>query len=301
VFKLDTSGDLTTLYTFPAASGGGTVYARGSLIRDPEGNIYGTTGRGGDFNDGSVFKLDPVGNFSILHSFSGADGESPQAALIRDAKGNLYGTTIYGGVGANGTVFKIDPSGHETVLYAFTGINGDGRQPSGTLVADAGGNVYSTTTNGGSFDLGTVFKLDRSGRETVLYSFNGSPDGAYPFGGLVFDAVGNLYGSTTWGGDDNCDSPYGAGCGTVFRLTAPPAVVRFTPSSGPVGTSVVITGANLAQTQRIGFGDQVPADFTIDSNRQITGTVPAGARTGKLGVQTPGGIALSRKIFTVKP
>jgi uncharacterized repeat protein (TIGR03803 family) len=130
-----------------------------------------------------------------------------------DAAGNLYGTTFGGGSGAQGTVFKIDTSNHETVLYSFTGGT-DGGSPTAGLIRDTAGNLYSTTAGGGSGDQGTVFKLDTSNHETVLYSFTGGSDGGSPQGSLVRDAAGNLYGTTSQGGI-GC-AP--AGCGTVFKI-----------------------------------------------------------------------------------
>src|SRR5207245_1511649 len=159
--------------------------------------------------------------------FQGAsDGANPYDGVVLDAAGNLYGTTKYGGypcipgVGC-GTVFKLDTTGTKTVLYAFRGQPLDGNYPQARLLRDAAGNLYGTTIYGGSsrcFDLGcgTVFKVDTSGNETVLYEFTGRPGGRYPSANLIRDAAGNLYGTTVLGGASECNPPYG--CGTVFRL-----------------------------------------------------------------------------------
>ncbi len=133
----------------------------------------------------------------------GTDGAFPSGGLVRDKAGNLYGTTPVGGASCCGTVFKLDTTGKETVLYSFTGP--DGELPIAGLVRDKAGNLYGTTASGGASGFGTVFKLDTSGTETVLYSFTGSTDGLEPFGGLVRDKAGNLYGTTI-------------GPGTVFKL-----------------------------------------------------------------------------------
>lgn len=170
-----------------------------------------------------VFKLDPAGSETVLYSFTGGrDGEWPYAALIMDAARNLYGTTLFGGnLNCNsgqgcGTVFKVDPSGNETVLHSFTG-GSDGELPEGSLIMDQQGNLYGTTIYGGTYGWGTVFKLNPSGNETVLYSFTGGNDGMQPIGGLVMDAANNLYGTTYGGGAfNNCNG----GCGTVFKLAA---------------------------------------------------------------------------------
>jgi uncharacterized repeat protein (TIGR03803 family) len=112
-----------------------------------------------------------------------------------------------------GTVFKLSEDGRETVLHSFAGGSSDGRNPYAGLVRDAAGNLYGTTELYPTFDFGTVFKVDTSGKETVLHAFTGPPDGAYPIGGLIRDKNGNLYGTTNSGGDMYCNYPYG--CGTA--------------------------------------------------------------------------------------
>jgi uncharacterized repeat protein (TIGR03803 family) len=230
VFKLDPSGNKTVLYSFKGGSDGDVPVA--GLIMDAAGNLYGTTEDGGSsncsFGCGIVFELDPAGNETVLHSFTGSpgDGGRPVAGLIMDTAGNLYGTTAEGGSGTCtvingipvsgcGTVFKLDPAGNETVLHSFTG-GSDGIQALAALLMDAAGNLYSTTELGGSFGSGIVFKLDPSGNETLLHTFTGGNDGAAPlFASLIMDTAGNLYGTTqNGGGSSNCT----VGCGTVFKL-----------------------------------------------------------------------------------
>ena len=228
VFELDTIGKAKVLYSFAGGLDGKFPVG---VMRDALGNFYGTTSAGGGsacsgLGCGTVFKLDTTGKETILYRFTGAgDGASPNGGLNRDARGNFYGTTgegggtgCAGGLGC-GTVFKLDPSGNETVLYSFTDIGGDGTGPNGGLVADAAGNLYGTTTSGGTSFGGTIFKVGPTGQETVLYSFtggfSGGPDGGYPFAGLVQDPAGNLYGTTMNGGGNRC---LGSGCGTVFEL-----------------------------------------------------------------------------------
>jgi uncharacterized repeat protein (TIGR03803 family) len=151
--------------------------------------------------------------FLTLHSFGGtADGQNPQGGLVRDSAGNLYGTTVKGGLDS-GTVFKIDTSNNESVLYSFTG-GSDGSSPLAGLIRDAAGNLYGTTVAGGSRGQGTVFKIDTSNHESVLYSFTGGADGGLPQAGLIMDAAGNLYGTASQGGS-GC-APLG--CGTVFKI-----------------------------------------------------------------------------------
>ncbi len=161
---------------------------------------------------------------TTLHRFAKLpDGKRPTASLIRDDAGNLYGTTYRGGTANYGTVFKIDASGRETVLYSFEGPGeGDGWKPAASLLRDVHGNLYGTTTFGGvscgyfADGCGVVFKLDPSGHETVFPFFPDVGQGANPAAGLIRDAQGNLYGTTSAGGDDRCAAP--TGCGTVFRI-----------------------------------------------------------------------------------
>ena len=169
----------------------------------------------------------PFSQETILYSFSGGnDGGVPYAGMASDPSGNLYGTTNQGGTAQFGTVFKLTQSQNgwqETVLYSFAG-SPDGEAPgSGTLVIDRAGHIFGTTTGGGVYGFGTVFELipgaDNTWVEQVLYSFRGSvsSDGLSPWGSIVFDGAGNLYGATKLGGPATSTCP--AGCGTVFELT----------------------------------------------------------------------------------
>lgn len=161
----------------------------------------------------------------VLLSFSGGDGSSPSGPLVFDAAGNLYGTTFYSGTFGNGTVFKLSPGANNTwteAVYSFGGKNGKGgAHPYGGLVLDSSGNLYGTTFYGGAYGYGTVFELtlNSSGKwtESVLYSFAGLRDGSNPASTLVFDAAGNLYGTTWYGGDVH--GVIGGGDGTVFELS----------------------------------------------------------------------------------
>jgi uncharacterized repeat protein (TIGR03803 family) len=188
------------------------------VIFDSSGNLYGTAGAGGDFDDGAVFELTPTGNGGwkekLLHSFNHLDtyGYYPSAGLIFDSAGNLYSTTSVGGAYGNGTVFELTPrSGggwRESVLHSFNAT--DGSYPYTGLILDSTGNLYGATAYGGAYDAGTAFEItrDKAGRwkEKVLHIFNGIPNGP-----LIFDVAGSLYGTTYAGGGDN-------NCGTVFRL-----------------------------------------------------------------------------------
>jgi uncharacterized repeat protein (TIGR03803 family) len=209
VFELDATGKETVLHSFTDSPDGANPFA--GLIRDAAGNLYGTTAGGGAFGFyGTVFKL-TTGKYEVLYSFTGgADGAGPAGGLIRDAAGNLYGTSGAGGASNQGTVFELDVTGKETVLYKFGHGNRDGAGPVGGLVSDATGNLYGATVLGGTSGIGTVFKVDSRGKGTVLHSFTGQPDGAFPRAGLVRDAKGNLYGTTSSGGAFDA--------GTLFKV-----------------------------------------------------------------------------------
>jgi uncharacterized repeat protein (TIGR03803 family) len=222
----------TTLHSFSGPDG--ALPPRGDLVQAINGDLYGTTARGGTGiactqGCGTIFKITPEGVLTTLYSFCSqlfcADGQYPEAGLAQATNGDLYGTTIVGGSGRSGTVFRINPSGSLTTLHDFaTQTNADGQFPSGVLVQAANGDLYGTTENGGSDQSspeggGTIFKITPSGTLTTLYSFcpQTCADGLSPFAGLVQAAKGDLYGTTVGGGlggpcPDN-------DCGTVFKIT----------------------------------------------------------------------------------
>jgi uncharacterized repeat protein (TIGR03803 family) len=265
------------LFQFRAGVDGASPF--GGLVSDPNGNLYGTTNIDGAFDSGVVFKLSPTGRETVLHSFSGSggDGAYPLTGLVRDASGNLYGTTAQGGVyggacgGAGcGTVFKVDSAGTETVLHGFTGIP-DGSTPYAGLVRDAAGTLYGTTLQGGANEAGAVFKVDASGKETVLLSFDfGKIQNGYaPYGGLALDPAGNLYGTTEGGGT--------FGAGIVFKLdtTGTETVLynfgsQSTDGLTPTGNLIRDTANNLyGMTENggmFGFGTV----FKVDKNGNET-------------------------------
>jgi uncharacterized repeat protein (TIGR03803 family) len=209
VFKLDSSGTESVLHNFANFPSDGAL-PEATLVRDEEGDLYGTTYEGGASGLGTVFKLDTTGKETVLHSFTGADGQQLYADLTLGANDTLYGTAWGGGKGG-GVVFKLGT--HEKVLYQFTSGT-DGGNPYGGVL-QASGNLYGTANRAGAAGVGVVFKLDSSGKETVLHSFAGGTDGAQPYGDLIRDAQGNLYGTTYYGGSSGCSK----GCGVIFRIS----------------------------------------------------------------------------------
>jgi uncharacterized repeat protein (TIGR03803 family) len=213
---------------------GGTVSPAAGLITDAAGNLYGTTIYGGSNGNGMVFELSPAGSawqLTVLHSFNpdGIDGFFATAGLVFDAAGNLYGTTQFGGNGACtngfgcGTVFELSPTASgtwtETILHNFQGT--DGWEVHAGLTMDAAGNLYGTTTNGGTYSQGTAYELSPSASGTwtlkTLHHFTGGSDGGVPYGNLSLDPAGNVYGMTSAGGGSTAACKYG--CGTVFELS----------------------------------------------------------------------------------
>src|SRR5208337_3389753 len=208
VFKINTNGGLTSLYSFTGGNDGANPQA--GLVQGSDGNFYGTTYQGGTNNDGAVFKIRTNGGLSSLYSFTGGNnGANPQAGLVQGSDGNFYGTTYQGGTNNYGTVFKINTNGGLTSLYSFTGGN-DGANPQAGLVQGSDGNFYGTTYQGGTNNYGTVFKINTNGGLTSLYSFTGGNNGANPQAGLVQGSDGNFYGTTYQGGTNNY--------GTVFKI-----------------------------------------------------------------------------------
>jgi uncharacterized repeat protein (TIGR03803 family) len=230
VFRVDASGNETVLYNFTGGADGGNPHS--GLLLDAAGNLYGITAGGGIFpGQGVVFKLDPSGVETVIHALTTAEGSGSASGLILDPSGNFYGTTEGGGAYNAGVVFKVDRSSNYVVLHSF-GKRGviDGSEPFAGLVRDAAGNLYGTTFGGGRFGDGTVYKVDASGNESVLYSFRGGSDGLFPSSSLVLDPAGNLYGTTDGGGAHNV--------GTVFKVS-PRGIEKVLHSFGPApdGTS----------------------------------------------------------------
>ena len=221
VFKLTPSGSgwtKTVLYNFTTASTG--LFPSSGLIFDAAGNLYGTTA-GGSNDHGVVFELSPSSPYwteTVLYAFQGNDGSGPEGPLIADQAGNLYGVTAIGGSFNAGTLFELAQPGSWTFqsLYSFSYPE---EQPNGGLLFDNDGNLYGTTGTGGISGGGTAFKLTPSnGSWTVtdLHDFSSS-DGVQPNGSLIFDAHGNLYGTSALGG--NTSGECYIGCGTVWEIT----------------------------------------------------------------------------------
>ena len=241
VFKMTPSGTVTVLYSFcaqPNCTDGNAPDA--GLALGSDGNFYGITTSGGAVGDGTVFKISPSGDFTLLHSFMGSDGAEPNGTLLLASDGNFYGTTTSQGSNHGGTLFRINSSGTFTTVYNFCTLGAchDGSGPFGGLMQGTDGYLYGTTTSGGTgFLYGTVFKMTLNGVLTTLHSFVSS-DGSTPQGKLVQASDGNFYGTTTSGGNAQACT---FGCGTIFKITSSGT---FTPLHNFEGTdgSFVIAG-----------------------------------------------------------
>jgi uncharacterized repeat protein (TIGR03803 family) len=309
------------LYTFTGLADGAAPTAPVIALN---GDLYGTTVNGGDTSGsncpglnpptgcGVVFKLSPPSGGSgswtetVLYTFTGgADGSYPQASLVPDSKGNLYGTASSGGdtsgtnctvFGGCGVVFELSPpSGGkvpwtETVLYTFTGGD-DGSLPYAGLIFDSLGHLYGTTIGGGSSDYGTVFELSppAGGKgpwtETVLYPFTGVIDGNNPFAALIFDSIGNLYG-TAFGGS--------RGSGVAFELS---------PESGGSCPSGTNQGNNWCETVLYDFtggkdGGSPYASLTFDAKGNLYSTTAIGGDTHGPNCKSTGGCGV---VFEISP
>jgi uncharacterized repeat protein (TIGR03803 family) len=291
VFKLTHQGSgwtLDPLHTFIGTDG---ALPQARVIFGPDGNLYGTTTYGGIPGYGTIFRLQPPANAcktslcpwreTVLYSFLGGnDGEYPQYGdLVFDQAGNIYGTTWGGGSHEGfcteygcGTVFELSPSNGgwaESVLYRFQG-NNDGEAPYAGVVFDTAGNIYGTTLVGGTGGEGTVYELTPSASgwtETILYNFGDGLDGGQPYGALIFDQSGNLYGTTSMGGSQ--------GGGTVYQLTPSNggwnfnALYSFNAYMGPLATLAMDASGRLYGTILIGS----PEVFQLTlSNGQWTQT-----------------------------
>jgi uncharacterized repeat protein (TIGR03803 family) len=217
VFKLSKTGEETILHSFAGGTSDGEFPSFTTLLMDANDNLYGVAEQGGAYNLGVVYKLSKAGKLTVLHSFEGGTGDGCDAfgTPAMDAAGNLYGTANACGSSEVGIVWKVSKKGKETVLHNFTAGPSDGAEPIAGVIMDAEGNLYGDTYQGGSANLGTVYKLNTKGKVTLLHTFTG-PGGSYPYSGVLREASGNIYGTTIYGGSGTkCNN----GCGTVWQIT----------------------------------------------------------------------------------
>ena len=330
VFRISPAGKFTLLFSFDNTHGE-TPFA--GLVQGADGNFYGTTIYGGTTGGGVVFKITPSGKLTVLHTMNGTtDGARPYGGLVLASDGNFYGANAYGGtVNSNcadgcGTVFKITPEGTYSVLDKFDYTTG--ATPEIRPFQHTSGVAYGESSVGGTGNVSP----SSAGLCGVFYSWKSTSLPAFvsllPYSGKVgktIEFLGQGFKGTTsvsFGGTAakfqivsdtylTATVPTGATTGSVmvkisagtlasnrvFRVT--PQILSFNPTSGPVGTNVTITGVSLKQATKVAFGGVAATSFAVNSDKQVTATVPTGAQNGHITITTPGGVAVSRGIFTV--
>ena len=261
VFRVTPAGVHTVLYNFRGGADGGEPYKGVTL--DAQGNLYGTavTGGGGSCEGGCgvVFKVTNSGGTwsqSVIHTFTGRDGSGPGSPVAFDRHGNLYGTTPTGGALGQGVIYQMKPDGSGgwkfAVIHTFTGGADGAGGSAGRLLVGHDGRIYGVCTTGGANGLGNVYEIfpaDGKWQFMALYAFQSYPDGAFPYGGLVFDKAGYLYGTTYYAGEN--------GFGTVYTLrpengtwteTVLYSFQGFADGDSPIGTMVEDAAGNLYGT-----------------------------------------------------
>ena len=282
VWEISASNTYSILYSF-GASGGDAAYPVANVVFDSNGNMFGTSAYGGLYGGGAIWEITSTGSYSVYHSLgsSSSDGANPLAGVAFDAYGDMYGTTKTGGASGVGTVWEITASGTYGTLHSFGSSSSDGSGPNAGVTVDNSGNLFGTTTAGGSSNAGAVWEITSVGTYQLIYSFGAfSNDAATPIGGVTCDASGNLYGSTSIGGASNY--------GTLWKINAPVlALSSVNLSAGSVsgGTSVVGTISLAAPAASGGF------TVALSSNSVYvvvppTITVPEGSTTASFPIWT---------------
>ena len=307
----------TTLYNFDGPHG---EFPIGGLVEGADGNLYGTTSAGGSANDGEIFRITPAGALTVLVNFDHvnqlASGYQAFAGLIAGNDGNLYGATIWGGFYGYGVIFEMTTSGAYTVLTSFESTLGDGAYA--TPVEATSGSIFGLTSRGGTAFDGVVYRFDGGLPPFALLTSTS---------GLVGKSVGilgNGFSSTSSVKFDGTPASFHVLSDTYMTATVPsgetgyvsvvtpsrtllsskifkvtPKMTAFSPTSGKVGDTVTITGTGLIQTHSITVGGVKVTAFTVNSDLQVTFSVPTGAKTGKIVLTTSGGNATSATAFTV--
>jgi uncharacterized repeat protein (TIGR03803 family) len=335
IFRITPAGKLTTLYTFTCKADG--CYPLTPPVEGRDGNFYGTTPGGAPFCtvncEGAIYRITPSGTFTVLHDFSGDDGQEPLAPLVLGTDGKLYGTTLTNTAGTS-SIFEISTSGDFTSFlggstrgalvqagdgnfYGATETSGgDGLifrfTPNGTLtwlydltgevagglIQATDGNLYGATGGGGTLGAGTIFRISTKGTGfSVLKNFDYT-DGA---GGglLMLHTSGTLYGETGAGGTTAVGQQGGWGVFYGLKTKLKPFVTPV-PYSGKVGKTVGILGQGFTSATTVSFNG-IAASTTLKSSTYLTAVVPPGATTGLATVTTSGGTLTSNNKFVVVP
>jgi uncharacterized repeat protein (TIGR03803 family) len=317
VFKV-AGKKVTTLFSFDTIHGS---FPFGGLVQASDGNFYGTTSAGGSGNAGTIFKVTPSGTVTVLNNLDSAhpaNGYQAYGGLVLGTNGTLYGSTIFGGSSGSGTLFEITTAGTYTVLSNFDGTHGAGAYA--TPLQHTNGKIFGLTARGGASSMGVAYSLDNGIAPFVLLTttvgtvgksvgilgggLTGTTSVKFNGTSATFNVVSDTYltakvpaGQT---GVVTVTTPSGTlSSSKIYRVT--PKITSLTPTSGKVGSSVVIAGTGLIQAATITVGGVKVTAFTVNSDKQVTFTVPTGAKTGKVVITTPGGKATSSAVFTVTP
>jgi uncharacterized repeat protein (TIGR03803 family) len=289
VYKYTLSGKFSTIFQFNGQ------FVGLSLIQGADGGLY-ETGSGGAKGCGGIFKMSTTGVMLQSYSFPCGDGGNGPEGLLQAADGNFYGTTLQGGSHNAGTIFKMTPDFQVSILYSFLGSSGstpDGRLPAAGLVQATDGNLYGTTSEGGSADMGTLYQISTNGTYKSLYSFRGKA-GKLPASGLVQHTSGLLFGTAEQGGAN--------GLGTVYALDMGLGpFITFVQPTGKVGQTAQILGQGFTGTTSVTFNGIAATSFTVGRSTYLRAVIPSGATTGPVVVATPNGTLTSNVNFVVAP
>jgi uncharacterized repeat protein (TIGR03803 family) len=326
LFSVTPAGKVKILFDFDGTHGAAPL---APLIQGSDGFLYGTTFTGGSQGAGVVFRAPFSGKPTVLYNLPGGIGpNNPYGGMVQATDGNFYGTTFQGGAASDGDIFRMTSKGLVTPLLDFNVTNG--YRPEVTLLQHTNGILYGDTVEGGTgtpcqnVGCGVFFSWNPGLKPFVRFvsptgfgkvgtatpvqilgqGFTGTTGVSFAGVAATFTVVSDTYltavlptGAMT--GSVTVTTPGGIlSSNVVFRVL--PAIRSFSPTSGKVGASVTITGQSLTQTTKVTFAGKA-AKFTVNSDTQVTATVPTGAKTGTIGITTKGGTAISATSFTVLP
>ncbi len=317
VFKMTPAGKVSIVYNFDTTHGAAPW---GGVVQGADGNLYGTTTAGGSVSGGVVFRVTRSGSLKVLHNFptnDPNDGNNPVAGVVTATDGNIYGVTFAGGINGLGVYYEVSAAGKYSVLYNFDKPNGS--EPSATAMQHTNSAIYGLTGAGGSLGDGVVYSLGlNTGSFVKLVLSSGKVGSTVQILGSGFNSTTKVkFNGTSANFTVVSDTymtakvPAGAASGPILVTTSAgplasstsfriiPKVVSFSPTSGTVGAQVVIKGNTFTGATKITFGGAKATTFSVDSDTQITATVPAGAKTGKITVTTPSGSGTSSAVFIV--
>jgi uncharacterized repeat protein (TIGR03803 family) len=331
VFRMTSSGNVTIIYSFDITNGSAPI---APLVEGSDGYLYGTASTGGTNNNGVVFRLTKSGVITVMHQFNGTDGSKPLGGLVQASNGSFYGVASLGGSNQQGTLYKLTPAGTTWSFSVLANFDpwGAGGQPQLTLLQHTNGKIYGDSNFGGTlFEEGSGLRYQGAGTFYSVYDTSLTPFirpvAAGAKVGTSVTILGQGLTSATQVSFNGVSASFTPGSDTYLTAVVPsaastglvsvttrsgmlkslktfiviPTITSFSPTSGKVGDQVVITGSGLTGASQVTFGGVNANIFTVNTPSQVTATVPAGARTGKIAIRTAGGTAVSAGTFTVLP